>query len=226
MAIDNVVSGELIASVWGNTVADAINELQDVDIVDIYAEIAYAQNTIDTHIADSSAAHAASAISFSPVGSISATDVQAAIVEVLTDANAETDAVFNYVQTVETDAIARELTFFVANTYTPTLTNIAIGTGGSAANIGRYTFTGGPSVGNKGLLDISVNNTPLGTFRAAIAASYVGVLLWDSVTDLVCQVLEASATYLRQSAISSTVPETWAAGSTIIWHATIPAVRV
>lgn len=34
--------------------------------------------------------------------------------------------------------------------YTPTLTNMAVGTGGSAENTARYTFVGGSTVGSKG----------------------------------------------------------------------------
>lgn len=45
-----------------------------------------AQAKVDTHVNDTSAAHAASAISFSATGSIASTDVQAAVAEVATDA--------------------------------------------------------------------------------------------------------------------------------------------
>jgi hypothetical protein len=44
-------------------------------------------NGIADHLADTSAAHAASAISFAPAGTIAATDVQAAIVEVASEAS-------------------------------------------------------------------------------------------------------------------------------------------
>jgi hypothetical protein len=44
----------------------------------------------DTHVADTSAAHVASSIGFTPVGSIAATDVQAAIAEVASEAGAGT----------------------------------------------------------------------------------------------------------------------------------------
>lgn len=46
------------------------------------------QSELDAHVNDATDAHAASAISFSPTGSIAATDVQAAIAEVATDAAA------------------------------------------------------------------------------------------------------------------------------------------
>lgn len=45
-----------------------------------------AQAKVDAHVNDTSAAHAASAISFTPVGAVAATDAQAAIAEVSTDA--------------------------------------------------------------------------------------------------------------------------------------------
>ncbi len=67
---------------------------------------ATAQTTVDNHIADTSAAHAASAIGFTPAGTIAATDVQAAIVEVEGDAaTAEADA-----QTAITAAAAAQST--------------------------------------------------------------------------------------------------------------------
>ena len=45
------------------------------------------KTNLDLHVADSSAAHAASAISFSPTGTVAATDVQAAIAEVASEAS-------------------------------------------------------------------------------------------------------------------------------------------
>ena len=47
-----------------------------------------AQTKVDTHVNDTGDAHAASAVSFSPTGSISSTDVQAAIAEVAVEAGA------------------------------------------------------------------------------------------------------------------------------------------
>lgn len=65
---------------------------------DVQAVLEELDNGIADHLADSSAAHAASAISFSPEGSISATDVQAAIQEVRDEAaaggGAPTDATY------------------------------------------------------------------------------------------------------------------------------------
>lgn len=51
------------------------------------------QAELDAHINDTTDAHDASAISFAPADTIAATDVQAAIVEALTDARAYADAV-------------------------------------------------------------------------------------------------------------------------------------
>ncbi|MEX0748739.1 MAG: hypothetical protein WD467_03520 [Candidatus Saccharimonadales bacterium] len=50
------------------------------------ADAAAAQSALDDHVNDTSAAHAASAVSFAPAGAISATTVQAAIEEVATEA--------------------------------------------------------------------------------------------------------------------------------------------
>jgi hypothetical protein len=53
---------------------------------DVQAVLEELDNGIADHLADTSAAHAASAISFSPTGTIAATDVQAAIAEVASEA--------------------------------------------------------------------------------------------------------------------------------------------
>lgn len=53
------------------------------------------QAELDAHINDSSDAHDASAISFSPSGDISSTDTQAALLEALADAKAYADALAN-----------------------------------------------------------------------------------------------------------------------------------
>lgn len=53
----------------------------DTNFSNLNQAVIDAQATIDTHMADTSGAHAASAVSFSATGNIVATDVQAAIVE-------------------------------------------------------------------------------------------------------------------------------------------------
>lgn len=60
--------------------AEALENIED--------GIESAHDAIDTHTADPTAAHAATAISFSPTGSIAATTVQAAIAEVASEAGA------------------------------------------------------------------------------------------------------------------------------------------
>ena len=53
-----------------------------------YETSAEAQAKVDAHTGDASAAHAASAVSFTPTGTVAATDVQAAIAEVASEAGA------------------------------------------------------------------------------------------------------------------------------------------
>ncbi len=64
------------------TVQGAIEEV----VTDYVAADAVVNAVIDNHIADTAAAHAASAISFTPTGTVAATDVQAAIAEVALEA--------------------------------------------------------------------------------------------------------------------------------------------
>ena len=54
------------------------------------------QAELDAHLNDTTDAHDASAISFSPTGSIAATDVQAAIAEVASEASGGGSALFNW----------------------------------------------------------------------------------------------------------------------------------
>ena len=51
---------------------------------------------------------------------------------------------------------------FVLGNYTPTLTAMAVGTGGSAENSARYLFVGGPDTGDRGVL-IAWGNIVFGT---------------------------------------------------------------
>lgn len=64
------------------------NTKANANFTELYANVGTAQSTADTansnlstHISDSSAAHAGSAISFAPGGGLSSTDVQSAIIE-------------------------------------------------------------------------------------------------------------------------------------------------
>lgn len=75
--IGNAPAGTISAT----TVQGAINEL-DGDAQAASSAASAAQSDIDDHIADPSSAHAASAISNTPSGSVSSTDVQGAINEI------------------------------------------------------------------------------------------------------------------------------------------------
>lgn len=66
---------------YADTIGDVDTRLDAIEAVD-YAT----QTELDAHINDASDAHDASAISFTPTGSIAATDVQAAIAEVASEA--------------------------------------------------------------------------------------------------------------------------------------------
>lgn len=54
----------------------------------VQSQLGQAESAITSHLVDTVAAHAASAIAFAPTGTISATDVQAAILEVAAEAGA------------------------------------------------------------------------------------------------------------------------------------------
>jgi hypothetical protein len=88
--------GEMVA---GNTETGIAVTYESGDkTLDFVAEVTQAEldavdDKIDNHIADTTDAHDASAISFTPASGIAATDVQAAIVEALTDAQAYADAI-------------------------------------------------------------------------------------------------------------------------------------
>lgn len=102
--LDGVTSGIQVqldakASQTDMTAAEAdIVDLQAEDATQngrldtVEADVAAAQSDIDAHIADTTAAHAASAVSFTPTGTIAATDAQTAVAEVATDAAAALSA--------------------------------------------------------------------------------------------------------------------------------------
>jgi len=69
------------ASITGNVTVSAGITIDGIDISALSSDLS-------AHIADTSAAHAASAVSFFPTGTIAATDVQAAIAEVSSDVTA------------------------------------------------------------------------------------------------------------------------------------------
>jgi hypothetical protein len=87
------ISGGVI-SIAGESGIVTIDEAQDALNLppNTIGDIASQNASLSAHIGDASAAHAASAIAFTPAGGIAATDAQAAIVEAKTDAVAAADA--------------------------------------------------------------------------------------------------------------------------------------
>ena len=78
--IDSKPNNTVGAGAWG-TITGTLSDQTDLDsALDAIVSI------IDNHMADGTAAHAASAVAFTPVGTIAATDVQAAIAEVASEA--------------------------------------------------------------------------------------------------------------------------------------------
>jgi hypothetical protein len=156
------------------------------------------------------------------------------------------------------DLEAEPIGFFETDTYTPSLTNIAIGTGGSAFNDAVYTYVGGSESGDAGIMSLSgritlgtsgesVSGTPVvslpsgfslqvsleTTFQSlglahlrAGAANYVGYLAWQSSTELLVRAERRGGfTYIEPLVISSTVPDTWAAGDSITYNASLQVTR-
>jgi flagellar hook-basal body complex protein FliE len=83
-----LLSGEIVA---GTTPGGELGGTWDSPTVDATHSGSTHSAATDTHIADGTDAHDASAISFSPVGTIAATDVQAAIAEVASEASSVGD---------------------------------------------------------------------------------------------------------------------------------------
>ena len=138
--------------------------------------------------------------------------------------------------------------------FTPVLTNVNVGTGGSATNTARYTFVGGDAAGSEGILHVTGDIT-LGTsgfsveanvrvslpvgFEARVypasvtrlglvtlVSSNIGVVSWVSGTTVGFVVFNSSSTYLSVSGITATVPATWAAGHYMRYSYTLAARRV
>jgi hypothetical protein len=125
-------------------------------------------------------------------------------------------------------------------TYTPTLTNITVGTGGSAKNEGRYIRLGrfvaleiqivlGTSGGlvpsgviGATLPPITQQAAARGSFSARLrdagTAIYVGMTDNTTTGRVDVYAVLASGTYASGAAPSSTVPFSWAAGDEVlIW---------
>lgn len=127
-----------------------------------------------------------------------------------------------------------------SGTWTPTLTNIAVGTGGSAALNGTWRFgggllhftidavlgTSGASVTGEPTFSLPAGFTAtalvgtnltdgLGVYMQAGATAAVGDFRTVSTTAIAIRAANAAGTYLVFTSITSTVPGTWAAGSFI-----------
>ncbi|MDZ7785797.1 MAG: hypothetical protein U5L95_01600 [Candidatus Saccharibacteria bacterium] len=97
----SVTNGMLAGSIAQNKITNLTSDLADkyvlpgggVPEADLDSSVQTKLNQASTHIADGTAAHAASAIGFTPAGSISSTDVQAALTEIDTDVTAIPEAV-------------------------------------------------------------------------------------------------------------------------------------
>lgn len=142
-----------------------------------------------------------------------------------------------------------------SGTYTPSLTNVTLGTG-SPVNTAFYVFTGGHDSGDRGLMQIwgtltlgtggSLSGipafglpsgfqivpgilsslTPIGRhYDDSSATDYVGHMR-PSGTSAVAAVIErGDLAYVGVAAISGTVPFAWTAGDDIYWTASFPAER-
>lgn len=89
------------------------------------------QAELDAHISDATAAHAATAISFSPAGSVAATTVQAAIEEVASEANGGIAA-----------TIVDAKGDLIAGTAADTVARLAVGTNGFVLTADSTETTG------------------------------------------------------------------------------------
>jgi len=133
-------------------------------------------------------------------------------------------------------------------TYTPTLSGMAIGTGGSAANTATFSFANGilsvigfiqfgtsgvtlPGAGGNinvsvpsGFSMLGASTTPIGqAMLTAAATNYHGIAWINSATAVRFLALAAGATYLTPAATSATVPGTWANGDIIRYSFAVPA---
>jgi hypothetical protein len=127
-----------------------------------------------------------------------------------------------------------------ATSYTPTLTNFTIGTGGSAANSASWTYSGGmlrawgsAVLGTSGASVAGATSLTLPsgfTLASTTTARQIGnVSFNDSGTDYMGTVRpltgtsvalvvdRADTTYRQLTNTGSTVPFTWAAGDAIHW---------
>jgi len=127
-------------------------------------------------------------------------------------------------------------------TYPPTLSNIAVGTGGSAASVHVYKYlagdvrlkaclvlgSSGASVSGIPTITLPVNHAPVqGQFEYVGAATlldspgspYIGSVLMDAANVAAVRIYPVHSGVVG-SAVSSTVPFTWAAADSITYDVT------
>ena len=98
---------------------------------------------------------------FPPVGALPAGGT---VGQVLTKTGAG-----DYVAGWQTDSVQIQ-----AGTYTPPLTSVVVGTGGSATNTATYVYIGGPNVGDKGIMYLS-GSIILGTTGMTVPQADVSI---------------------------------------------------
>jgi hypothetical protein len=132
-------------------------------------------------------------------------------------------------------------------TYTPTLVGMAIGTGGSAANTAKWSYSDGVLTLDGAILFGTTGTTfPGASITASLPSgftamtpylsvmpvgmcalndfgvtTYSGVTRLDSTTTVRFVAQDASGTYLAHAVTGTTIPFTWGAGDGIYWHAEI-----
>jgi len=133
-------------------------------------------------------------------------------------------------------------------TWTPSWSNITIGTGGLAANEGQWSVANGEMrirtrwiLGTGGGFAVSGNPTLTmpdgwqlrtdgtsagdwyGIARlSANGLNYQGVVVRGSDTTLIVTALRSDVTYVRQATVSATVPDTWTSGDGLLMSLAVP----
>jgi hypothetical protein len=119
--------------------------------------------------------------------------------------------------------------------FTPTWTNLTVGSGGTSA--GKYAYMGqttffyaqavlGASGFSVGAVELNFPQTCVAYIGTHIlgtvglldlgTAFYEGAITYKDTASVYVQAKLASGTYVALTALSSTVPHTWAAGDTIV----------
>lgn len=169
-----------------------------------------------------------------------------AVYQTVQDAISEIQGVIGTDETVD-NAISE------SGSYTPTLTNFDVDDGTNDAeyvwmgadatsSVGILIVSGSlvlgttPSVGSAPTISVpSGYNLDTQVFSANMFVGnwgvndsgtlYVGGVYANAAGTFALRAFDASSTYLRSSAVSSTVPMTWATGDNMRWHACCRAVQ-